>query len=164
MSSIQAYTISVPDAKIERLKAKLSLFDLPDEVPDAEPWTRGPPLAEIKRLANYWANGYDWRRAEAKLNELPNFITKVQVEGFGTYDIHFVHQKSKVKNAIPLLFAHGWPGSFIEVTKILPLLVGGGRDYPAFHVVAPSLVDFGFSSGNLKVGTPTIALSCDNNP
>lgn len=152
MLSIQTYKISVPEAKIERLKAKLSLFDLPDELPDAEPWVRGPPVAEIKRLANYWANGYDWRKAEAKLNEFPNFITKVQVEGFGTYDIHFIHQNSTVKNAIPLLFAHGWPGSFIEVTKILPLLVDGGQDYPAFNVVAPSLVDFGFSSSSLKVG------------
>jgi len=153
MSSVQEYTISVPQEKIERLKAKIALFDLPDELPDAEPWARGPPLAEIKRLANFWANGYDWRKAEARLNELPNFMTTIQVDGFGTYDIHFIHQKSRtVKNAIPLLFAHGWPGSFIEVTKILPLLVEGGEDYPAFDVVAPSLVDFGFSSSSLKVG------------
>ncbi|KEF60837.1 microsomal epoxide hydrolase [Exophiala aquamarina CBS 119918] len=152
MSSIQSYTISVPEEKIERLKAKLALFDLPDELPDAEPWARGPPLSEIKRLANYWANGYNWRKAEAQLNEFPNFITRVQVEGFDTYDVHFIHQKSTVKNAIPLLFSHGWPGSFIEATKILPLLVDGGKDYPAFDVVAPSLVDFGFSSSSLMSG------------
>ena len=151
MASIKPYHISVPDAKIERLKAKLAVYDLPDEVPDVEPWTRGPPLADIKRLASYWADGYDWRKAEAKLNELPNFITKIDVQDFGTYDVHFVHQKSSVKNAIPLLFSHGWPGSFIEVIKILPLLVDGGKDHPSFHVVAPSMVDFGFSSPSLKV-------------
>lgn len=62
-------------------------------MPDAEAWTRGPPLADIKRLASYGADGYNWRRAEAKLSQLPNFITKVDVDGFGTYDVHFVHQK-----------------------------------------------------------------------
>lgn len=129
MASIQPYTIAVPESKIKRLKEKLAVFDLPDEVPDVEPWTRGPPLADIKRLAEYWSAAYDWRKAEAKLNELPNFMTKVDVDTFGTYDVHFVHQTSKVKNAIPLLFAHGWPGSFIEVVKILPLLVQGGKNY-----------------------------------
>ena len=79
-------------------------------------------------------------------------MTKIDVDGFGTYDVHFVHQKSEVKNAIPLLFSHGWPGSFIEVSKILPELVKGGKDFPAFHVVAPSLIDYGFSAVSGKVG------------
>jgi pimeloyl-ACP methyl ester carboxylesterase len=154
MASIQPYKISVPDSKIQRLKDKLAVYDLPDEVPDVEPWTRGPPLADIKRLADHWANTFDWRKAEAKLNNaLPQFMTKVDVDDFGTHDIHFIHQQSSVKNAIPLLFVHGWPGSFIEVVKILPLLVEGGKDYPAFHVVAPSLVNFGFSSTGSKVHT-----------
>lgn len=150
-NSIQPYTIAVPDSKLLRLKQKLAVFDLPDDLPDAEPWLRGPPVEEIKRLAKYWADGYDWRKHEAKLNELPHFTTKVDVDGFDTYDVHFIHQRSEVKNAIPLLFAHGWPGNFLEVTKILPLLVKGGKDHPAFHVVAPSLVDFGFSAPSMKV-------------
>lgn len=151
MSSIRPYTISVPESKLDRLKQKLRTFDLPEEVPGVEPWSRGPPLADIKRLATYWANGFDWRKAEANLNQLPNFMTSIEVKGYGTYDVHFVHQTSRVKNAIPLLFAHGWPGNFTEVTKILPLLVDGARDSPSFHVVAPSLVDFGFSQASLKV-------------
>lgn len=79
------------------------------------------------------------RRAhEKKLNELPNYEVQVDVKGHGPVDMHFLHQQSEVANAIPLLFVHGWPGSFLEVTKMLPLLKGGdGR--PAFHVVAPSL-------------------------
>lgn len=155
-STIQPYKIHVPDSKLQRLKAKLSVYDLPDEVADAEPWSRGPPLADIKRLAAYWADGFDWRGVEARLNEtLPQYTTKVDVDGFGTYDVHFVHKQSRRvkggKNAIPLLFVHGWPGSFIEVSKILPLLVDGDEG-PAFHVVAPSLIDFGFSSASSKVG------------
>jgi len=152
-SDIRPYTIHVPDAKIQRLKQKLAVFDLPDEVPDVEPWSRGAPLADIQRLARYWADGFDWRKAEARLNkQLTQFTTEIDVDNYGTYDVHFVHQRSSHNNAIPLLFVHGWPGSFIEVTKILPLLVGGdGKDQPAFHVVVPSLVDFGFSSPSLKV-------------
>jgi len=106
--------------------------------------------ADIKRLASYWATTYDWRATEAQLNRLPHFKTKVQVDGFGDLDIHFLHQKSEVKGAIPLLFVHGWPGSWIEVTKMLPLLKGGDGK-PAFHVVAPSLPNYCFSEGVKKV-------------
>jgi len=108
-------------------------------------------LSHIRRLALYWENGFDWRAVEAKLNEFPQYTAKIEVDGYDTYDVHFVHQPSTVKAAIPLLFIHGWPGSFIEVTKILPELVKGGEDFPAFHVVAPSLIDFGFSSASKKV-------------
>jgi pimeloyl-ACP methyl ester carboxylesterase len=86
----------------------------------------------------------------SKLNELPQYTTEIDIQGVGTYDVHFLHQPSDVKTAIPLLFAHGWPGSFIEVSKLLPRLVQGGDDFPAFHVVAPSLIDFGFSSPSKK--------------
>ena len=152
MAEIKPFRIAVPDEKIYRLKQKLALADFPDEVSDEQPWVRGAPLSDIKRLASYWYDGYDWRKAEAKLNELPHYMTEVSIDNFGTYDFHFIHQRSSVKNAIPLLFSHGWPGSFIEVVKILPLLVQGGKDYPAFHVVAPSLIDFGFSSVSGRKG------------
>lgn len=84
------------------------------------------------------------------MNSLPQFETQITVDGFGPIDMHFLHQKSDVKGAIPLLFVHGWPGSFLEVTKMLPLLKGGDGK-PAFHVVAPSLPNYGFSSGMFKV-------------
>ncbi|OAG44620.1 hypothetical protein AYO21_01110 [Fonsecaea monophora] len=150
MSPITPYKINIPDEKIQRLKQQLALADFPDELPDVKPWSRGTPLADLKRLAAYWQDGFDWRKQEAKLNELPQFMTQIDVDGFGTYDIHFVHQQSPVRNAIPLLFCHGWPGSFAEVTKILPLLINGGGDAPSFHVVVPSMVDYGFSSAAKK--------------
>jgi len=152
MSRIIPFKIAIPNDKIHRLKQKLALTDFPDEIVDTdEPWSRGSPLADIKRLALYWEKGFDWRKAEVMLNAFPQYITKIEVDGFDTYDVHFIHQPSAVPNAIPLLFVHGWPGSFIEVTKVLPQLVQGGKGFPAFHVVAPSLLDFGFSSASKKV-------------
>jgi hypothetical protein len=152
MSTITPFKIAIPEEKLVRLKQKLALTDFPGEVVDTDdPWSFGSPLADIRRLALYWETGFDWRKAETALNEFPQYIAKIEVEGFDTYDVHFIHQPSAVANAIPLLFVHGWPGSFIEVTKILPYLVKGERDFPAFHVIAPSLVDFGFSSANKKV-------------
>ena len=138
MSSITPFKIEVPDEKIKRLEQKLALTDFPVELSDAEPWSQGSPLSDIKRLTLYWEKEFDWRKVEAKLNEFPQYLAKIEVDGFGIYDVHFIHQPSTVNNATPLLFIHGWPGSFIEVTKILPELVQGGKDFPAFHVVAPS--------------------------
>jgi pimeloyl-ACP methyl ester carboxylesterase len=163
MSSIKPFKISVAEDKIQRLKQKLALSDFPDEVLDAEPWVRGPPLSDIKRLAQYWGNGFDWRKVESELNKMPHFTTDIAVEGFGSYDVHFIHHRSPVTNAIPLLFLHGWPGSFIEVTKILPLLMEVGDEFPAFNVVAPSLVDFGFSSASGKVCIGTTDLEPNPN-
>jgi pimeloyl-ACP methyl ester carboxylesterase len=97
----------------------------------------------MKRLTKAWEQ-WDWRPAEERLNQIPQYRTGIKVDGFDELDIHFVWQKSEVKSAIPLLFVHGWPGSFIEVQKILPLLSSPGG--PAFHIVAPSLPNFGFSS------------------
>ncbi len=122
MTDIKPYEIDVPVDKINRLRQKLSLFDLPTELPTSEsaPWERGPPVSDIARLATYWRDTYDWRKHEAHLNDtLPQFTTKINLEGFGSYNIHFVHAKAQgvsEENAIPLLFAHGWPGSFLEVS------------------------------------------------
>ena len=150
MASPKPFKVDFGDARIERLKQKLALTDLPDELEESG-WNYGSPLADIKRLKAHWENGFDFSAAQARLNELPQFTIPISVDGFGTLEIHFVHQKSEVKNAIPLLFCHGWPGSFEEVSKILPELVKGGPDHPAFHVVAPSMVNFGFSQGTKKV-------------
>ena len=119
MASAERFNISVPDSKLELLRQKLAAADFPDELEDVG-WDYGAPLADVKRLATYWRDEYDWRKQEAKLNELPNFQTSIPIDGFETLSIHFLHQKSTVDGAIPLLFCHGWPGSFLEVTKILP--------------------------------------------
>lgn len=150
MAAIKSFKIAVPEEKLHRLRQKLALTDFPDEIEDIEPWVQGSPLVDIKRLTKYWKDEFNWRQVEAKLNQFPQYTAPIDIDGFGTYELHFVHQTSKVKAAIPLLFIHGWPGSFIEVTKILPQLVQGGTEFPAFHVVAPSLIDFGFSSPSKK--------------
>lgn len=151
MSKPVPFKIAVPEEKLRKLHQKLSLTEWPDEVPLKQPRSRGAPLHEVKTLAEYWLHSFDWRAQEGKLNQFPQFTTDIDVDGFGTYNVHFIHQRSDVPNAIPLIFLHGWPGSFIEVTKILPDLVLGGQNFPAFHVVAPSLIDYGFSQRNTKV-------------
>ena len=114
-------------------------------------------MSDVKRLAKHWETKFDWRKAEAQLNELPNYGKKVQVEGFDDVDVHFVWQEFKSECYSAILFVHGWPGSFIKVTKLLPLLKAGEKEgKPAFHVVAPSLPNFGCSS---KVTRPGFALS-----
>lgn len=162
------YSISIPDSELDFLKKKLELTRFPDELEGAA-WNYGAPLSDIKRLVGHWQNGFDWRKSEAALNKLPMFTRNIEVEGFGPLNIHYVHQKSDVAGAIPLLFVHGCrthtsysevvlltaslgPGSFMEVRKILPLLTAGGPDHPSFHVVAPSLPGFGFSEAPSKPG------------
>ncbi|KAI9762766.1 MAG: hypothetical protein M4579_000118 [Chaenotheca gracillima] len=151
MSTINPFKISVQDQQILQLRQRLELASWPDELDGAE-WDYGAPLADIRRLASYWKDGFDWRQQEEKLNGLPQFRTSIEVESFGSLDIHFVHQQSPVKSAIPLIFIHGWPGGFFECSKMLPLLTMGDADSPAFHVVAPSLPNFGFSEGVKKRG------------
>lgn len=105
----------------------------------------------MKRLAEYWKNGFDWRVQETKLNEHPNYHQRIKVEGFDELDIHYIHQPSDSPDAIPLLFAHGWPGSYLEVTKMLASLKESNNGV-AFHIVAPSLPNFAWSEGPKKTG------------
>lgn len=154
MSGETPFTISVPDSEIKYLKQKLALTRFPDELEDAGR-TYGAPLADIQRLANHWKTGFldNWREHEAKLNEdMPQFTRDIEVDGHGSLNVHYVHKKSSVVDAIPLLFVHGWPGSFIEVRKILPLLVEASPDHPSFHVVAFSLPGYGFSDAPRQKG------------
>ena len=138
-SSIKPFKISVPDSQLSALQAKLDSATFPNEIVDAG-WSMGSPLADIKRLTTYWRDQYSWRKAEAYLNTFPQFTVPITTPGFDTLEIHFIHQRSKRENAIPLLFIHGWPGSYIEVLKILPLLTDSSDpNIPSFHVVAPSL-------------------------
>ena len=104
--SVERYQINVPEERLSQLKERLSLSTFPDELDEAG-WDYGAPLKDVKRLAAHWQNHFDWKRQEAKLNELPNYHTKVPVQGFGDVDIHFLHEQSSVPNAIPLLFVHG---------------------------------------------------------
>ncbi|KAH9037750.1 alpha/beta-hydrolase [Lactarius hengduanensis] len=128
LPSEQPFKIAVPDDALALLKRKLDDTRLPDEVNAAE-----------------WA----YARAERASH---SFTRTIAVDGFGELSVHYVHQKSAAKGAIPLLFVHGWPGSFLEVTKILPLLTAVSADHPSFHVVAPSLPGFAWSEGVLEKG------------
>ncbi|TPX07418.1 uncharacterized protein E0L32_002112 [Thyridium curvatum] len=166
MADIKPFKIAVPDAQLDRLKQKLSLAEFPDEADFSDDWHYGVPLADIKRLAARWRDGFDWRKAEAELNQLPHFITSIPVSGHGDLQIHFVHQRgSREEGSIPLLFCHGWPGSYHEATKILPLLTNpSAPGQPSFHVVAPSLPNFGFSQRAARrgFGIPQYAEVCHN--
>ncbi|KAK1227129.1 hypothetical protein PQX77_009869 [Marasmius sp. AFHP31] len=146
------FNISIPDSEIAFLKQKLELTRLPDEL-DGAGWDYGAPLADIKRLVARWKDGYDWRKYEKELNdELPQFTRDIEIDGHGMLNIHYIHKKSEAKGAIPLLFVHGWPGSFIEVRRILPLLTAVEDDKPSFDVVALSLPGYGFSEATKKRG------------
>ncbi|KAF2767946.1 alpha/beta-hydrolase [Teratosphaeria nubilosa] len=147
---MSSYQISVSEDKIQSLKQKLEIATFPDEL-DTAAWDYGAPLGEVKRLAQVWRDSYDWRQEEAKLNALPNFHRPITVDGFGALDIHYLHQPSDSPDAIPLLFCHGWPGSYIEVTKLLAGLKQSHNGV-SFHVVAPSLPNFGWSEGVKQKG------------
>ncbi len=113
--------------------------------------TQGVQLATIQALARYWATEYDWRKCEARLNALPQFIT--EIDGL---DIHFIHVRSKHDNALPLIVTHGWPGSVVEQLKIVDPLTNptahGGSASDAFHVVIPSMPGYGFSGKPTTTG------------
>lgn len=106
-SSSVPFQIAVSDIQLSALQQKLELTILPDELDDAG-WSYGAPLADIQRLVNHWKTGYNWRAEEAKLNsDMPQFTRNIDVQGFGTLNIHYVFKKSRVEGAIPLLFVHG---------------------------------------------------------
>jgi pimeloyl-ACP methyl ester carboxylesterase len=152
--AIRPFSVDVPQDEITELSRRIAMTRLPDKetVPDA---TQGVQLATVQKLARYWATEYDWRKAEAKLNAYPQFIT--EIDGL---DIHFIHVRSKHDNALPLIVTHGWPGSVIEQLKIIDPLTNptahGGSASDAFHVVIPSLPGYGFSGKPTTPGwTPT---------
>ena len=156
MSSPSPFKIAVSGEKLTLLRTKLDLVTWPDELEDAGS-DYGAPLDLVKRLTERWTTGYDWRAQEAAINaELPQFKLDIPVHGHGILRAHFVHQQAKrivKRRAVPLLFVHGWPGSFIEVRKILPLLTSSaGDDDLVFDVVAPSLPGFGFTNRPERAG------------
>jgi pimeloyl-ACP methyl ester carboxylesterase len=143
-TSIRPFHVSIPDADVADLRRRVAATKWPERelVTDA---TQGVQLATTQKLAQYWAANYDWRKVEARLNALPQFITTI--DGL---DIHFIHVRSKHKNALPVIVTHGWPGSIIEQLKIIaplsdPTAYYGGTADDAFDVVVPSLPGYGFS-------------------
>jgi epoxide hydrolase len=141
--AIVKFTIRVSDRDLADLKERLARARFPDEL-QGSGWAYGTSRAYLKSLVEYWRDRFDWRAQERRLNQLEQFSTTI--DGLR---IHFVHRRSNEPHALPLLITHGWPGSFVEFTKIIgPLTdpVGhGGRAEDAFDVVAPSLPGFGFS-------------------
>jgi pimeloyl-ACP methyl ester carboxylesterase len=149
-TAIRPFTIEIPEADLEDLRARLAATRWPDKetVEDA---SQGVELAMLQALARYWETEYDWRRCEARLNAYPQFIT--EIDGL---DIHFVHVRSKHENAMPLVVCHGWPGSVIEQMKIVDLLTDptthGGSASDAFDVVIPNMPGYGFSGKPTETG------------
>ena len=143
-----AYQIAIADTELDLLQRKLELTRLPSNLV-GEQWAEqnGVTLKLIENTMSYWRDHYSWRSEETRLNKMPQYITSIETDDFGQVDLHFVHSLSSSISAIPLLFLHGWPGSFQEVSKALPNLNAAG-----FHVVAPSLPGFGFSSCPNKAG------------
>ncbi|KAI9047425.1 hypothetical protein LZ554_008869 [Drepanopeziza brunnea f. sp. 'monogermtubi'] len=155
------FKISVSDRSLQQLKQKLELTTIADDqeyINEEEAWSHGPPASDLRRLVEYWKTGFDWRAVEERLNsQLQMFTTTIDVDGFESMNVHFVHHKSEKCSgkSIPLLFIHGWPGSFLEVSKLIKDLTSpDDRDpnHPVFDVVAPSLPNFGFSSEVKKRG------------
>ncbi|BAO94123.1 epoxide hydrolase family protein [Caballeronia insecticola] len=140
----RSLNINVHDSQIDDLMQRLRNTRFPAGL-DAQQWDDGAGLAFIRRLTDYWQTQFDWRAQEARLNELPNF--QASIDGC---EIHFVHQKGKGPAPMPLVLTHGWPGSFVEMERVIPLLTDpaafGGDPADAFHVVVPSLPGFGFST------------------
>jgi epoxide hydrolase len=144
------FRIEVAEAELERLRTRLRHTRWPERE-TVEDWSQGVPLAYLRELCRYWADGYDWRATERRLNALPQFRT--EIDGIG---IHFVEVRSPHAEALPLLITHGWPGSIVEFLKVLGPLTDpashGGSAADAFHVVCPSLPGYGFSDRPARPG------------
>lgn len=144
----EAFTIAVPDTEIRDLKRRLAQTRWPSEVSDSG-WQYGSNLSYMRELCEYWRTDFDWRVQETYLNRMPQFRQAVSADGVEDYVVHFVHQEGVGPDPLPLVFTHGWPGTFYEVSKILGPLTDpaahGGDASDAFTVVAPSLPGYGFS-------------------
>ncbi|MEF2979316.1 epoxide hydrolase family protein [Subtercola sp. YIM 133946] len=147
---IRPFTIAVPDSEIDDLKLRLARTRWPDAETVAD-WSQGVRLESARSLVDYWQSEYDWRRFEAELNRLPQFMTAI--DGL---DIHFIHVRSRNANALPLILTHGWPGSIVEFLKLIGPLTDpvafGGDAADSFDVVIPSLPGFGFSGKPTETG------------
>ena len=148
--AIEAFRLDIPEEELDELRDRLrrTRWPVPETVDD---WSQGVPLAYVEDLCRYWAEDYDWRTIERRLNALPQFRTTI--DGLG---IHFLHIRSPHPDALPLVISHGWPGSVVEFLKVILPLVDlppyGADASDAFHVVCPSLPGYGFSDKPRKPG------------
>ena len=146
----EPFVVSVPQSTLDDLKARLARTRWPDEIEGAA-WDYGANLTYLKKLADYWLNGFDWRAQEKLLNSFPHF--RAEIDGL---NIHFIHQRGRGPKPLPLIITHGWPSTFFEMHKIIPMLADpgahGGEPTDAFDVVAPSLPGYGFSDAPRKRG------------
>jgi pimeloyl-ACP methyl ester carboxylesterase len=142
-TEIRTFEVEIPDEALDDLRRRIAATNWPEKETVADQ-SQGVPLAMVQKLADHWATEYDWRKCEATLNALPQFIT--ELDGL---DIHFIHVRSEHEDALPLIVNHGWPGSVIEQLKIIDRLTDptahGGSAADAFHVVIPSMPGYGFS-------------------
>jgi len=156
-SEIRPFHVNVPKAELTELRRRIKATKWPgrETVADA---SQGVQLATMQKLARYWATDYDWRKVEARLNALPQFIT--EIDGV---DIHFIRVRSKHPNALPLIITHGWPGSIIEELKVIDPLTNptayGGSASDAFDVVIPSLPGYGFSGKPTELGWEPVRIA-----
>src|SRR5580698_854231 len=156
-TAIRPLRVHVPESQLTDLKRRVKATRWPERetVTDA---SQGVQLATMQNLARYWETSYDWRKVEARLNALPQFVT--EIDGL---DIHFIHVRSKNENALPMIITHGWPGSIIEQLKIIGPLTNptarGGMASDAFDVVIPSLPGYGFSAKPTKPGWTPVSIA-----
>jgi pimeloyl-ACP methyl ester carboxylesterase len=156
-TAVRPFRVSFPDEDLVELRRRIDATRWPErETVDDD--SQGVPLATMQELARYWANDYDWRKVEARLNALPQFTT--ELDGL---DIHFIHVRSQHAGALPLIVTHGWPGSIIEQLKIIGPLTNptdhGGSEADAFHVVIPSLPGHGFSAKPTATGWDPVRIA-----
>ena len=147
---VRPFQVDIPEEELAELRRRIEATRWPSqELVDDR--SQGVQLATLQALARYWTTDYDWRKVEAKLNALPQFMT--EIDGVG---IHFIHVRSQHENALPLIMTHGWPGSVIELLETVGPLTDptahGGRAEDAFHLVLPSLPGYGFSGEPAELG------------
>ncbi|MBV9384778.1 MAG: alpha/beta fold hydrolase, partial [Streptosporangiaceae bacterium] len=149
-NEIRPFRIDIPQADLDDLHARLARTRWPAQLP-GEGWSRGVPVSYLEELAGYWGTGYDWRAAEARLNEFPQYVTGIEGQ-----DVHFLHVRSGEPDALPLILTHGWPNSVTEFTELIGPLTDprahGADPAQAFHVVVPSVPGFGFSAPPRETG------------
>ena len=154
--AVQPYKIEIPDSVLDDLKSRLERTRWPDELPDTG-WDYGSNLDYVKELVEYWRTKFDWHAQEKLINSFSHF--KSEVDGL---NIHFIHEKGKGPNPMPLVLTHGWPGTFFEMYKVIPMLSDpashGGDPADAFDVVAPSMPGYGFSDATDKRGLSVLSI------
>ena len=154
--AVQPYKIEIPDSVLDDLKSRLERTRWPDELPGTG-WDYGSNLDYVKELVEYWRTKFDWHAQEKLINSFSHFKSKV--DGL---NIHFIHEKGKGPNPMPLVLTHGWPGTFFEMYKVIPMLSDpashGGDPADAFDVVAPSMPGYGFSDATDKRGLSVLSI------